>query len=218
LGVQPGRLILASTSPRRRELLARLGYGFEVIDPCVEDGDLSPGTGHGLALAHWVASLSYLKAVAGARQLARSGRALDGLVLIGADTLVDVDGRVLTKPTSESDAAEMIRLVRGRAHEVLTGVTILHPHTGLRDIFTDRAEVVVGSISDAQIDAYVRSGEWRGKAGGYNLSERQRAGWPMFVQGDASTVMGLPVQRLGERLARFCAGRVALARAQEVPA
>lgn len=193
-------IVLASTSPRRKELLARLGIEFEVISPGLDDADLHAGA---VDLAQWVASLSYLKAVAGTRQLRQAGRELSGVLVIGADTLVGIDGRVLSKAASAHDAARMIRLVRGRDHEVYTGVTLLAPFAGRREVFTDRATVTVGHITDEAIDAYVATDGWRGKAGGYNLSERQQAGWPMTVTGDEGTVMGLPIERLRTRLAKF---------------
>lgn len=200
------RLVLASTSARRLALVHRLEWlgPIDSISPGMDDSDLQSGVGGG-NLAQWVASLSYFKAVAGARAWSATGASLDGVILIGADTLVDVDGQVLSKPTDAADAARMIRLVRDRAHEVLTGVTLLAPFSGRRDIFTERAIVHVGSISDAQINDYVRGEDWRGKSGGYNLSERVGAGWPMTVQGDEGTVMGLPIERLRVRLMRFVA-------------
>lgn len=209
------RLVLASTSPRRRELLARLGHPFEAIDPGLDDADLASGTPD---LAQWVASLSYLKAVAGARQIIARGEHFHGLVIVGADTLVEVDGRVLSKARSADEAAEMIRLVRGRAHDVLTGVTLLAPFSGRRDIFTDRVTVHVGTISDEMISAYTATDGWRGKSGAYNLDERLSAGWPMRVVGDPTTVTGLPIDRLRGRLARFVASLPGTTALREVPA
>ncbi|HZW06898.1 MAG TPA: Maf family protein [Phycisphaerales bacterium] len=219
-------IVLASTSPRRRELLAHaLGGpgkgegererdgGFTVVDPKIEDSDLAMGCGPasarrgasgGLPLKQWVASLAYLKARAGAERWVKGGGASDCLV-IGADTLVDQDGQVLSKPLDAADAARMIRLVRNRAHEVLTGVALLHPATGRRDVYTDRAIVTVGDIGDDEIAAYTAGGAWGGKSGAYNLQERLDAGWPLRVEGDPGCVTGLPTRSLLTRLRVFAA-------------
>lgn len=200
------RIVLASTSPRRKALLEEAGVAIEAIDPGVDDADLDSGTP---ALAQWVASLSYLKAVAGARVLRARGESLEGVLVIGADTLVDVDGRVLTKPRDGADARDMIRLVRNREHEVLTGVTLLQPFAGTREIFTDRVSVRMGEISDHEIDRYVATGKWAGKAGGYNLTERTADGWPITVEGEPGTVMGMPVKRVVARLRVLSSGAFA---------
>jgi len=213
-------IVLASTSPRRRELLAQAlgaaeGRAFTVVDPRIEDGDLAMGCGPrragkgsggagGLPLRQWVASLAYLKAKAGAERWAKSGGSSDCIV-IGADTLVDQDGEVLSKPLDAADAARMIRLVRNRSHEVLTGVALLHPATGARDVYTDRAVVTVGDIGDDEIVRYTGGDAWRGKSGAYNLQERLDAGWPLKAEGDPGCVTGLPTRSLLARLAAFAA-------------
>lgn len=196
--------MLASTSPRRRELLAAAlgkpeGVGFTVCNPGLDDSDLPMGSRGKLKLADWVASLAYLKAKAGARVHMASGGTPDCIV-IGADTLVDQDGEILSKAVDAADAARMIRLVRNRSHEVLTGVALLHPATGRRDVYTDRAVVTVGAIDDATIAAYVAGDNWRGKSGAYNLQERLDAGWPLKTEGDPGCVTGLPTRSLLPRL------------------
>jgi septum formation protein len=123
--------------------------------------------------------------------------------VIGADTLVDQDGEVLSKPRDAADAERMIRLVRNRSHEVLTGVAILHPLTGLRDVYADRAVVTVGNLTDEQIAAYIAGDNWRGKSGAYNLGEQLKAGWPLKAEGDPGCVVGLPTRSLSVRLAAF---------------
>jgi septum formation protein len=100
----------------------------------------------------------------------------------------------------------MIKLVRNRSHEVLTGVALLHPASGRRDVYTDRAVVTVGDISDATIAAYVAGDNWRGKSGAYNLQERLDAGWPLRTEGDPGCVTGLPTRSLMARLRAFVSG------------
>lgn len=97
----------------------------------------------------------------------------------------------------------MIRNLRDGSHDVVTGVAIIDTRSGERHLFTDAARVTVGSILDAEIDAYVRGDDWRGKAGAYNLRDRIAAGWPMTFVGDETTIMGLPMLRLVEVLNRL---------------
>jgi septum formation protein len=200
------KVYLASTSPRRRELLGSCGVTFSVIDPHVDDGQLPTPSRQRVPLRDWVASLAYLKARAGLRVLRREGVDLADAIVIGADTLVECGGEVLSKPEEASDAERMIRMVLNRDHRVLTGVAIIDcadPILPTRRIFTDSATVRVGALSDDQILAHLASGSWRGKAGGYNLAEQLEWNWPMEVVGDPGTVMGLPVSRLRGILGRM---------------
>jgi septum formation protein len=94
----------------------------------------------------------------------------------------------------------MLRSFVEGAHDVISGVALLDLAGGARLLFFDRAQVTWGRIASDQVEAYVASGAWRGKAGGYNLAERLRAGWPIEVRGDPATVMGLPIRRLAPLL------------------
>ena len=178
---------------------------FRIVDPGIDDADLPMGLGGKVPLGQWVASLAFLKAKAGAVALERAAEAVGDRVIIGADTLVDQDGEILSKPRDAADAERMIRLVRNRSHEVLTGVAILHPASGMRDVYTDRAVVTVGELSDAVVAAYVAGGNWRGKSGAYNLGEQLKAGWPLKAEGDPGCVVGLPTVSLKWRLESFVA-------------
>jgi len=195
------RVHLASRSPRRRELLTSAGIEHDAASPGVDDGELSPG---GVDPEQWVMALAYLKAAAALR---RRGE-IDAPVVLGADTIVLHRGEVLGQPKDAEDARRMLVQMRSDEHDVLTGVALIDAHSDLREMFVDRALVSVGEISDEVIERYVASGEWRGKAGAYNLSERLAAGWPITYRGDAGTIMGLPVGKLVERLRAF-AGRAA---------
>jgi septum formation protein len=105
-------------------------------------------------------------------------------------------GRILGKPCDAADARDMLRAFRNASHETLTGVCLLDLVSGDLETLVDSARVTLGRISDDEIEDYVRSGQWKGKAGGYNLIERQQAGWPIECEGDPTTVMGLPMKRL----------------------
>ncbi len=183
----PNMLHLASRSPRRRLMLREAGIESSVVDSGIDDGPLAkPAAIHPY---EWVMALAYLKARAGAE---RHGD--PGALVLGADTVVIKDGAMLGQPRDEPDARRMIRALRNGRHEVVTGVALVRD--GTRRVFADVARVRVGEVTDDQIDAYLASGDWRGKAGAYNLSERRDAGWPIEVDGDPATVMGLPMRRL----------------------
>jgi len=185
-------LVLASRSPRRRQLLDEAGVAHEARPADLDDGDL---TDAGSDPTHWVAALAYLKA----RRVRDD--APDRFVL-GADTVVVKDGAVIGQPRDAAHAREIVRLLRDGEHTVATGVALLRPGAP-RLLFVDVARVRVGAVPDREIDAYLATGDWRGKAGAYNLSERQDAGWPLVCEGDPATVMGLPIRRLGPLLAKL---------------
>lgn len=151
----------------------------------------------------WVAALAYLKAAAGLAHLGPSTTGEPAPIVLGADTACVHDGRLVGTPRDAEEARAMIRELRGGRHDVVTGVAIIEPGTGRRLLFADTASVEVGDLSDAQIDEYIASGGWQGKAGAYNLSERLAAGWPIRYEGDPATVMGLPIRRLMRLLDRW---------------
>lgn len=186
-------ILLASRSPRRRAFLLAAGIAHEAEHPGVEDSVLEPGD---VSPQQWVMSLAYLKAQAGASQAPGRHR-----LVIGADTTCVVDGKLVGTPKDEAEAREIIRNFVGRSHEVLTGVAIVDTKTGSRELFFDTASVVFGNLEESQIDEYVATGGWAGKAGAYNLAERIEAGWPIVTSGDETTVMGLPMAKLQARLA-----------------
>ena len=116
------------------------------------------------------------------------------LALIAADTVCDLDGEVLGKPADRLDAEQMLRSMFGREHITRTGVCICTAEG--RMLFEDSTLLRMGSPSEKDLEAYLDSSSWEGKAGGYNLSERIEAGWPIEFEGDPTTVMGLPMRRL----------------------
>ncbi len=194
-GVTPP-LLLASRSPRRRELLIEARIAHEVRAADLDDGDLVAPAG--CDPLHWVTALAHLKA----RRVADEA---PERVVLGADTVVVKNGVIIGQPRDEWHAGEIVRTLRDGEHMVATGVAVLA--AGMRrTLFVDVARVIVGAIDDESIDAYVASGDWRGKAGAYNLAERRAAGWPLRCAGDPATVMGLPVKRLAPVLGRLAAG------------
>lgn len=193
-------LWLASASPRRRLMLEQAGIHVQVMAADVDDGRLKPGD---VSPENWVASLAYLKArnVADKLQTASGGKTMRGTV-IGADTVCVSDDQILGQPHDADDARRMLRWLCDAEHQTITGVCLLSLSSGERQMFVDRTIVRIGDVSDALIEHYMASGDWRGKAGAYNLSERIAAGWPIEVEGDPATVMGLPMRRLTTMLGR----------------
>jgi len=190
-------LVLASRSPRRRELLHSAGIAHEVVDAGIDDGDLRPG--RQAAPESWVAALGYLKARAGAEAWAAS-RGDASAVVLGADTVCVAGGELLGQPSDGDDAERMLRALSGVTHRVLTGVALVESRTGQRCVFVDAARVTLGPLDEGVVTSYLESGAWSGKAGAYNLSDRLDAGWPITYEGDPSTIMGLPMRRLTDEL------------------
>ena len=194
-------IILASQSPRRRELLERMGLsGFEVI-PARGDERCPPGC----TPAELVEELSRRKCA----EVAASHP--DDLV-IAADTVVEIDGRILGKPHSEEQAAEMLRLLSGRENRVYSGLTVARGGEAVTE--HEVTPVRFRALSEADIRHYIATGEPMDKAGAYGV---QGYGCVLVegVFGDYYNVMGLPVCRLARLLARFGVDALALAAEKE---
>ena len=173
----PDPLILASASPRRQELLTLARIPFEVDAPSVDESCSLPAE-------KAVLELSRRKAAAA---LPRH----PGRFILAADTLVAVDGRSLGKPSSPEEARAMLRLLSGRGHSVFTGVTVVDP-AGVFRSETDVSRVFFDPLSEAEIEAYVASGEPMDKAGAYAV--QGMAGlWVHRLEGSPSGVIGLPL-------------------------
>lgn len=171
-------VVLASGSPRRRQLLESIGVTLEVVEP---DVDETPIVGE--LVDDLVVRLAAAKVAAVAAQR-------PGAIVIGADTAVQIDGEILGKPVDEDDARRILRLLSGRAHRVVTGVAVADS-TGT-SVAVSSTEVTFVGIGDAEIDWYVRTGEPLDKAGAYAL---QGAGGAFVesVRGSVSGVLGLPL-------------------------
>jgi nucleoside triphosphate pyrophosphatase len=171
-------LILASASPRRRELLARAGITVEV-DPARVDERPEPGE----SPERYVERVAQLKASAGARRHPHRP-------VLGADTVVVVDGEVLGKPVDAEDAARMLRRLAGRTHYVLTGVALAWD--GQLTTQVERTEVAMSAMSEEDVAWYVASGEPMDKAGAYAI-QGLASRFVTRIAGSYSNVVGLPV-------------------------
>ena len=179
-------LVLASGSPRRKELLGMFHQPFAVIP--AEGEERQP---ENMSCAETAAALALQKA----REV--SGRVGKGHVVIGADTLVELDGRKLGKPRSEEDAFSMLRALSGRAHHVYSGIAV----AGEEDILCtwEETSVVFRPLTDEEIWSYIRTGEPMDKAGAYGCQGLASL-FVERIEGDFFNVMGLPLCRLGQML------------------
>jgi septum formation protein len=181
----PFHLILASASPRRRQLLAEAGYRFDVVPPPVAE---PAGRGAPVPPRQRAEALAYFKAraVANLHPLAW---------VLAADTLVVVGGEVLGKPADAGEAREMLRRLAGTRQAVITGVAMLGP-AGYRQLASETTFVTMRAMDDDDLAAYVDSGEWRGKAGAYAIQETADR-FVTSVEGSFTNVVGLPMERVG---------------------
>jgi septum formation protein len=188
------KLILASQSPRRRELLAEAGFHFEVIAPFdgVECGICSES-----GPAELVSELALRKAAAVLRQVA-AGRRHDGAIVVAADTVVECDGLILGKPRDKADARAMLRRLSGREHRVYSGVCVWQIGRPAPLVRVAETRLRMDPLSETQLAEYLGSGQWEGKAGAFGYQDR--LGWVHIVEGSESNVVGLPMELLVQML------------------
>lgn len=188
-------LVLASASPRRRELLTQAGFAFEVHPAHIPEDPLpkEDPIAYVVRLAREKAEAVYAEltrsAEAGPSTTLRSGRD-DSLVVLGADTTVTLDGHILGKPEDAADAARMLRMLSGRTHRVITGVAVVTA-TGT-EVAAEVTAVKFLTLSDEEIAAYIATGEPMDKAGSYAIQGRA-AKWIPRIEGDYFNVVGLPL-------------------------
>jgi len=187
------RLILASASPRRAELLRAAGFDFEIVATDIDER-LRPDE----PPAAFVRRLAAEKSAAGLAQVRP-----EDVVVLGADTAVVVDGEVLGKPRDDHDAAAMLARLSGRRHEVLTGVSL---RTSTAEAgFVEATTVEFSHLSDAEIAWYVASGEGRDKAGAYAIQGLAARFIPR-IEGSYSNVVGLPLAATAELVVKIASG------------
>lgn len=169
------RLTLASRSPQRRAILEQLGVPFTVVEPEAREG--TDGEAQELVLANALAK----------------ARSVEGELVLGVDTAVELDDRVLGKPVDEAEARGYLRFLEGRTHRVWSGLALVGE--GNERLGTSVTHVRLRPLGPRDIDWYAATGEWRGRAGGYAIQERGAA-LVDRIEGDYTNVVGLPVGRL----------------------
>ena len=184
-------MILASSSPRRRQLLTEWGYAFDVIAPheSAECGICSRETPPEL-----VARLAYQKAKDVAVRV-ESG------IVIGCDTIAECRGHILGKPTNREHARQMLELLRGRDHHVYSGLCIWRRPDDVHRVEVEVTKLVMETISDADLEQYLATNAWEGKAGAFGYQDG--LDWVHIVEGSESNVVGLPMELLS-RMLRTC--------------
>jgi septum formation protein len=217
------RLILASASPRRAELLRAAGFTFEIavtnVDEQVRPGETASAYvrrlaaeksaaaqfGTAKAAPHGSAAPDVPAALLGTATEVGQGFSPADVVILGADTVVVIDGQILGKPRDDDEAASMLRRLSGTRHEVLTGISLRHGADELGRV--EATTVHFTPLSDAEVEWYVASGEGRDKAGAYAIQGLASRFIPR-IEGSYSNVVGLPVAAVHEVLASHLASRL----------
>jgi septum formation protein len=191
------RLILASASPRRADLLRAAGFEFEVVITDVDE-----------SIRARESPADYVRRLAAEKSAAAARVVVSGVnpIVLGADTTVVVDGAILAKPADEADAAAMLRTLSGRAHQVLTGISLRRGPYELGRVETTTVEFA--PLTERDIAWYVASGEGRDKAGAYAIQGLAARFIPR-ISGSYSNVVGLPVSAVFELLTEISGTRPA---------
>lgn len=182
------QFILASASPRRQDLLLRAGYCFEVVPSTVDES---------LYGTEGVAGADHAKvlALAKARDMAQR---FPNAIVIGSDTVVDLDGEIIGKPEDAAHAEDLTRRLFSRPHRVITGLAIVCVEKGLEIVEADTTVVYPRTLTETQIADHIQSGNWQGKAGAYGIQETGDE-FVERIEGSFTNVMGLPME-LTQRL------------------
>lgn len=185
------KYILASQSPRRRELLGKLGISFVV----------EPAAGEEVILGEHPQEIVQNLAIAKAQEIAEHHTGDKDTVVIGADTVVVCDGEILGKPKDRQDMASMIKRLQGRAHEVYTGVALCYQGDGGQRChhFAECTKVHFYSMNEEQIASYAAHSDGLDKAGGYGI-QSDAAIFIRGIEGEYNTVVGLPIARLYQEM------------------
>src|SRR5262245_12457875 len=182
------RLILASSSPRRRQLMTEAGYLFDVVPPhnSAEDGVSAEEPPRKM-----VARLARQKA-------ANVARRIESGIVIGCDTVAECRGQILGKPRDKGDAQKMLMLLRGQEHVVLSGLCLWQRPDDTVHLEIETTRLVMDPISDADLAAYLATDGWEGKAGAFGYQDGLN--WVHIIEGSESNVVGLPMELLGRLL------------------
>ena len=196
-------LVLASRSPRRRDLLQRLGVPFRIVPSSLEEafsqGDAPEEVARSLAL----------------QKATDVGSHHPDALTLGADTIVVVDDRILGQPKDAEEAKMMLHRLAGRTHTVCSGLALVHPGSDRRVTAHETTEVTLSPIDATEIEAYVASGLPLDKAGAYGIQDRYGALFVEGIRGDYYSVMGLPLHRFYRMLQCNFADLFTLAHANE---
>lgn len=185
-------LILASRSPRRRELLAQMGLEFTVMppDPGAEPDGEQPSEGE--TVADFVQRLAFQKAKSVATNVSSPA------VIIGCDTVAEVDGTILGKPTDSSDARRMLELLSGRLHSVWSGLCLMQTQSFRAWSGCEESQLEMKPLGQLELEQYLQSGMWQEKSGAFGYQDGHS--WLKIHSGSPENVVGLPVDLLKQLL------------------
>jgi septum formation protein len=189
--MEPSRIILASSSPRRQQLLAAAGYDFEVIPP---SDDAESGEVPGESTTELVVRLARQKAADVAGKLSAG-------IILGCDTVADCEGRILGKPRDREHARQMLETLRGHEHWVHSGLCLWRRPDDRVECAAASTRLIMDPISDAALEEYLDSGDWQGKAGAFGYQDG--LDWVHILEGSESNVVGLPLELLAWVLPRL---------------
>jgi septum formation protein len=187
--VPPTKLILASASPRRAEILHNAGFAFTVVHSAIDE---SPIPGESAEVM--------VQRLADAKAELVAARSVGPAIVIAADTAVLIDNHILGKPRTTGDARHMLATLSGRTHSVITGVTLIRLPDAERRSFIESTQVTFASISPEELDAYLATGEPFDKAGAYAI-QGQAGRFIPRIEGCYFNVVGLPLARVARTLA-----------------
>jgi len=182
--------ILASASPRRAELLQQLGFEFQIVPS------------DSLEIVHESLTAGELAQINAYRKARRISKKFPDAVTLGVDTLVALDGAIFGKPTSLVDAHRMVSMLQGQTHQVVTGVCLIHLRAHRQRMFADQTDVTFRPLTLEQIRHYHKKVNPLDKAGGYAIQESGDL-LVEAISGSFTNVVGLPLERLHDELARF---------------
>jgi len=185
-------IILASASPRRKQLLAEAGYKFTVVRPDIDESAFP---------AEGVEAFEYAKrlALAKAKNVARKH---PSRLVLAADTVVDFDGQIIGKPAGAREAEQITKRLFSAPHKVITGIAIVRLHDNTELVESDTTTVYPKRITAEQIAAHIKSGSWQDKAGAYAIKETDDA-FIERIEGSLTNIMGLPMELLESLLGKL---------------
>ncbi|MHC4083949.1 MAG: Maf family protein [Planctomycetota bacterium] len=187
-------IILASSSPRRKQLLSEAGYKFTIVCPDIDESTFDT---EGISPCECAERLALAKAKAVAKKFPEC-------LVLGADTVADFKGQIIGKAADAKEAEEITRMLFSRPHKVITAVAIVRESRGTEIVESDSTTVYPKKLTESQIAEHIKGGSWRGKAGAYAIQE----GGDEFIErieGSLTNVMGLPME-LVQRLLKGFAG------------
>ena len=184
------QLVLASQSPRRRQLMTQAGYDFIVIAP---SEDAESGEPDGDPTNVYVSRLAVQKAIDVATRVEQPA------MIVACDTVAECQGIVLGKPRDREHAREMLQMLSGREHFVYSGLCVWNSTTGEFDVRSERSVLTMQPLSESMIEVYLDSNAWQGKSGAFGYQDDLP--WLKLTEGNSDNVVGLPLQLLQEMLA-----------------